>query len=272
MSVPLNVRRPAHRPASHDLAGPFAPGDSRTGQHAARQPLGRPGAADPPDAAEERPRRSAQHEPGGLPGQARAQVRAFDVERVDHAQAARVGDVDLDEPRARHPFRKAEDFAFGVQRRDHERAVAVQKQRVAPVGQLQAVEDCRGRGADVDGVQRAAGDRERMRAVRLDDVGLVDALLLHVRAREVLAAAALRRGHPLARAGSAVVLPAFGERHERVAQGVAAGVVDEACAGAERLQAGLARVRRARLVTREEQRCGEEGGEQEPERHRQCRA
>ena len=46
----------------------------------------------------------------------------------------------------------------------------------------QRVEEARLRIADVDGVQPAVRDREERRAVGLDEIGLVDALLLDVRA------------------------------------------------------------------------------------------
>ncbi len=54
-----------------------------------------------------------------------------------------------------------------------------------PVVELQRVEQSRARLGDVDGIESAAGDREEGRAVRLDEIRLVDALLLDVGARVV---------------------------------------------------------------------------------------
>ena len=81
--------------------------------------------------------------------------------------------------------------------REDEQPVAVQEQLVARRRvERERVEQARLRAADVDGVQLPVRDREERLAVRLDEVGLVDALLLDVRAGEVdaLLAAAPRAG------------------------------------------------------------------------------
>ena len=71
--------------------------------------------------------------------------------------------------------------------REHEQPVAVQEQLVAP-GRVERerVEEARLRRPETSTACRLPfADREERLAVRLDEVGLVDALLLHVRAREV---------------------------------------------------------------------------------------
>ena len=55
------------------------------------------------------------------------------------------------------------------------------------------VEQARLQAGDVDGAQAPVRDREERLAVRLDEVGLVDAFLLDVRAGEVDALDAARR-------------------------------------------------------------------------------
>ena len=70
--------------------------------------------------------------------------------------------------------------------REHEQPVAVQKQLVARRRlERERVEQARLRAADVDRAQLSARDGEERVAVGLDHVGLVDALLLDVRARVV---------------------------------------------------------------------------------------
>ena len=261
----------AHRAAGDEPMGALAPGRP-AGQHTAGQPFGRTRAAHGRDGAQEGARRPAQHDPRGLAGEARAHVAALDVERVDPAQPTGIRHVDLDQARSRHPLREPEDLALGVERGDDEHTVAAQQQRVlCAVGQLQRVDHYRGRGPHVDGVHGVAGDDERMRAVRLDDVGLVDALLLHVGAREVVAGRAF-----LLTSCRAVVLPAAVEdQRSCVAHRVAAGVAHEAGAGAERRQPDLARaglLHSARLAACRDgdQRGGEDGGEQCAKQHRRA--
>ena len=117
-------------------------------------------------------------------------------------------------------------------------AVALERQRR---------EQPRRGAARVDRVQLVARDGEDGRAARLDDVGLVDALLLHVGGRVVLLRHRRRRGglgappsrrapeHPHGGAGEA-------DRRRRLraraARHVAAPVAGERGAGAERLQRG----------------------------------
>ena len=67
-----------------------------------------------------------------------------------------------------------------------------------PGVERERVEQARLRAADVDRVQLPVRDGEERVAVRLDDVGLVDALLLDVRAGEV---DALRGVPPASRRG-----------------------------------------------------------------------
>ena len=77
--------------------------------------------------------------------------------------------------------------------RDDEQPRTVQEELVFRAGsELERVEQTRLRIADVDGVQLPVRDGEEGVPVRLHQVGLVDALLLDVRAREV--DALLRRG------------------------------------------------------------------------------
>ena len=97
--------------------------------------------------------------------------------RVDCGGPARIGrdaaaadDVDRIEPAAR----------------DDEQAVAVEEQLVArAVRELQGAHEARLVCAHVDGEEPVGADDVDRRAVRLDEVGLVDALLLHVRRRVV---------------------------------------------------------------------------------------
>ena len=66
---------------------------------------------------------------------------------------------------------------------DHEHALAREQQAMIPAVQGDRVNDARDRRRR-QGIQPFMGNDEHQRAVRLDDVGLVDARLLDVRARE----------------------------------------------------------------------------------------
>ncbi len=114
-------------------------------------------------------------------------------------------------------------------------------------------DQARRRARDVERVQPAVGDRVDRAAVGLDDVGLVDACLLHVRRREV--------------GGAALALGGGGRRRggERGARRVG---LDR---GRQHLRHGDARARRharaaaglARVATRiaEQRLAGREGGQ-----------
>ena len=123
----------------------------------------------------------------GRADEARVDVGAVQRERPDEPQRLRVRDVDLREHRLRGEVRHRDRRRGGTGRqpvptpREHEQPVACEQELVAPAAvELQRVEQPRSRLGDVDGVEPAARDGEQGRAVRLDEIRLVDALLLDV--------------------------------------------------------------------------------------------
>jgi hypothetical protein len=133
---------------------------------------------------------------------------------------------------------------------DHQRAVAVDEKlrvravhRVVGVGKVECADDDRALPGHVDRVKPAAGDRVYDVALRLDDVGLVDARLLHVgRARRGTAGTLVGGGNIRHRAGAVSAGIELG-RHGQVLEdaaaerrGVAAVVMAEPVTGRERLQ------------------------------------
>jgi len=131
-------------------------------------------------------------DPRAAADEPRGDVGAVERERADEAEPLRIGDVDLGED----GLRRLERRDPGGERRqrldpvaaarEHEQLVAVQEQLVAQARrERERVEQARLRAGDVDRVQLPVRDREERVPVRLDEVGLVDALLLHVRAGEV---------------------------------------------------------------------------------------
>ncbi len=131
-------------------------------------------------------------DPHAAADEPRGHVRAVERERADEAEPLRIGHVHLGENRLRRlPGRdprgdRRQRLDPVAAAREHHEAVAVQQQLVGHVGvERERVEQARRRIADVDGVQLPVRECEERVAVRLDDVGLVDALLLHVRAGEV---------------------------------------------------------------------------------------
>ena len=160
----------------------------------------------------DRLRHGVDHEPRDRAVLARVDEASRHLHRAQHL--GRGADVDLGDDRrgrrrARTPARSDAfrlDAALG---RDREHPIAAQQQDVAV-----AVERERpGHGAarDVDHAQRLVGDDEDPPAVGLEDVRLVDAELLHVRAGEVRDRATRSARFGLAGDGAAV----GGRRHAR---------------------------------------------------------
>ena len=140
----------------------------------------------------------------------------------------------------------------------------MQEQLVAAVGiELERVEELWLRGADIDGIQLPVRDGEERVAVRLHDVGLVDSLLLDVRAGEVDALLGRRR-FPGARRSNVVddERPATEPVRPDEARRLRLGVPEQVGAAAERDQAaGLGGGALSRgLSGRAVGRCAERGG------------
>ena len=129
-------------------------------------------------------------DPGAAADEPRGDVRAVERQRADEAQRAsdrrRRSRRAPTAParRARSSAPRSPAAARSSSRRARGRAGGRRAGAARGSGrvELERVEQARLRIADVDGVQLAVRDREERVAVRLDDVGLVDALLLHVRA------------------------------------------------------------------------------------------
>ena len=184
-------------------------------------------------------------EPGG-------DVGAVERERADEAEPGRLGDVHLGQNRLRRLIgsdpggRCRQRLDPVAAAREHEQPVAVQEQLVtrAPV-ERERVQEARPQSGDIDGAQAPVAEREERLPVRLDEVGLVDAFLLDVRAREV---DALNRRHGARRHGSG----GHGRLDDRAAaepiradEALRLGlrVAEQLAAGAERGQPRLARFR-----------------------------
>ena len=141
----------------------------------------------------ERGRQLGGHDdPGGRADEPRGDVGAVERERADEPQLGRVGHVNLGEDgvgrlvggdAGGHRGQRLDPVAAA---REHEQPVAVQEQLVAqPRLERERVEQPRLRTGDVDRAQLPVRDGEDRVPVRLDEVRLVDAFLLHVRAGEV---------------------------------------------------------------------------------------
>lgn len=128
-------------------------------------------------------------DPHGPADQAGGDVGAVKRQRPHDPQCLRVGDVDLGQHRlcrgvrshlSRDPRKRLNEVAAA---REDEQPISMQEQLVAPATlQLQRIEQARPRVADVDRVQPPVTHREERRPVRLHEIGLVDAFLLHIRA------------------------------------------------------------------------------------------
>ena len=136
----------------------------------------------------------------------------------------------------------------GAPVREDEQPGAVKEQLVAPgLRQLQGAGQARLPCAHVDREKPVGPDDEQRRAVRLDQVGLVDALLLHVRRRVVDAgrsggpARLRRRDHRVLHARHTAEPPRPNER-----QGMLLRVGEQAGARAEGLEARADTVLRRR--------------------------
>ena len=215
-----------------------------------------------------RRRRRGDHDARHRPAQAGRHVVALDRERVQELRGRRVGHVDLEQARRRLRVRirvgaPAANLArarlrLGLEhrvvpvRRQREHAVTRHEQLVAVSLQRQRADELRLTAADVEHVQRARGHHVQALAVRLDDVRLVDALLLHVRRRVVDAVAVAdrallrrrRRGRLARPAGLRLIGDREAEPDRQPAglddpQRVLARVVPDGLAGGERPSAAL---------------------------------
>ena len=147
----------------------------------------------------------------------RADVVAIHRRRTENRHCGGVTDVDLGQQGLGGTA--VGDVAVhdtAVHARDHKRAIAREQQLAVvgvggfagAVGEGDRTDDRRRIAADVGCPKPVAGDREHRRATRLDDVGLVDPFLLHVRGR---VGGARSRGHALGRAADRAILD--GDRH-----------------------------------------------------------
>ena len=144
-------------------------------------------------------RRRRDHDPRARPDESGVHEPAVHGERLGDLHRRRIGDVHLGELRGRAPGqvrRGAERARDGGDRprkrngvrdlvRDHEQPVAVEEElrAGAALPEAECAGDTRHPARDRDGLERVPRDREDRGAVRLHDVGLVDALLLVVRRR-----------------------------------------------------------------------------------------
>ena len=124
--------------------------------------------------------------------ESRGDVGAVELERADEPELGRVGDVHLGQDRLGRLVGGDPGGGRGQRldpvaaAREDEQPVAVEQQLVSRRAvELERVEQPRPQAGDVDGAQAPVRDREERLAVRLDQVRLVDALLLDVRAGEV---------------------------------------------------------------------------------------
>ena len=130
--------------------------------------------------------RGGDDHPGRVAVEARADQRAPDPLRAQDAHGARIFHVDLREDRDGPPPEvDARCVLRGVVVGEHQQALAREEQLVAEPGNLDRPEEPR-RPSGGDRVYPAGGDREDLRAARLDEVRLVDSRLLDVGRRGLL--------------------------------------------------------------------------------------